>query len=422
MKKIVYLALVCTLVGILPAKAQFKLDGEVRPRTEFYNGTNSALAVEDNTPGLATQQRTRLYFYYKKDKLSFKFTPQYINFWGQQAQVNTSGSISVFEAWAAYDFTESITLQFGRQPISYGDQRFFGALAWAAPGRAHDAFVGKFKLGSSTLDAGFTFNQVGHVNDVNGNIGEAGNKSIQYVWFEGGSAKVLKYALMGANVVTETDPGIYYSYTTLGVIPTLKVSDKLTLDASAYLQFGQFRGTEIGGSLFSLSGTYKTGSIPITIGMDIVSGDDEGTTDKNETWKQQFGTNHKFYGLMDFFYVGEQPSMGLNDLFVKTAFKTGKKSKLITHLHYFSTNQEFTDEVDETGNRTDGYLGTEIDLIYNLNVSPEFNLKLGYSQLFADENFELFKAGSSSQVNNWAWLQLTLKTALFDSTEKITNP
>lgn len=416
MKKILYAILI--MVGISPAYAQFKLDGEVRPRTEFYNGTNSSLSAEDNTPGLATQQRTRLYFFYKKDKFAFKFTPQYINFWGQQGQTNTSGSISVFEAWAAYDVSESFTLKFGRQPISYGDQRFFGALGWAAPGRSHDAFIGKFKLGASTLDAGFTWNQVGHTNDVNGNIGEAGNKGIQYLWFDGAAAGSFKYSLMAANVVTETDPGLYYAYTTLGFIPTLKVGDKLTLNASAYVQFGEFRGTDIGGSLFALSGTYKTGSVPITVGFDMVSGDDESTTDKNETWKQQFGTNHKFYGLMDFFYVGEQPSFGLNDVFVKTVFKTGERSKLLTHVHYFSTNQEFTDEVAETGEQGDGYLGTEIDLIYDLMVSPEFNVKIGYSQLFADSSFELFKQGSADEINNWAWLQLTLKTSIFDSTDQ----
>ncbi|TRX59004.1 hypothetical protein FNH22_10770 [Fulvivirga sp. M361] len=416
MKKILYLLLMVS--GVSPAYAQFRLSGEVRPRTEFYNGTNSSLSGEDNTPGLATQQRTRLYFQYKKDKFTFKFTPQYINFWGQQAQTSTSGSISVFEAWAAYDISGSFTLKFGRQPISYGDQRFFGALAWAAPGRSHDAFVGKFKLGDATLHAGFTLNQVGHTNEVNGNIGDAGNKSIQYVWFDSPSAGDFKYSLMGANVVTETDPGQYYAYTTLGFIPTLKIGGKLTLDASAYVQFGQFLGTDIGGSLLALSGTYKTGSIPITVGVEMVSGDDESTADKNETWKQQFGTNHKFYGLMDFFYVGEQPSMGLNDIFVKTAFKTGKKSKLLTHIHYFSTNQEFTDEVAESGETADGYLGTEIDLIYDLKVSPEFNVKVGYSQLFADDSFELFKTGSSDETNNWAWLQLTLKTSIFDSTDQ----
>ena len=417
MKKNVYIA-VFILMCSLPVSAQFKLEAEVRPRTEVYNGTNSSLDVEDNVPGIATQQRTRLCFYYKKDKLTFKFAPQYINFWGQQAQTNTSGSISVFEAWAAYDVTQAFTLKFGRQPISYGDQRFFGALDWAAPGRAHDAFVGKLKVGSSALDGGFTFNQVGHINDVDGNIGAAGNKSLQYLWFDSGPSEGFKFSLMGANVVTETDPGIYYSYATFGFIPTWKLTGNFTLNASAYMQFGRFRGAKIGGSLFALSGTYKTGSTPITVGVDIVSGDDEGTVDKNETWKQQFGTNHKFYGLMDFFYVGEQPSMGLNDIFIKTAFKTGKKSKLLTHLHYFSANQEFTDEVAETGASTDGYLGTEVDLIYNLNISPEFNLKVGYSQLFADENFELFKPGSSDEINNWAWVQLTAKTTIFATTDK----
>lgn len=416
MKHLIYLSLFMIICA--KSYAQLSVSGQVRPRAEFYNGNNSGLSTEDNKPGFAIMQRTRLQLAFSNENVIVHFTPQYINFWGQYAETSTQGAVSIYEAWAGYKFSEKFTLQFGRQPISYGDQRFFGALDWAASGRAHDAFVGKWKTDKVSLDGGVTWNQVGFTNDINtfNNTGAASVKSLQYLWLTAGKED-FSYAGMVANVVTETDPGIYYAYTTIGVMPKVKLSDNFSLSASGYFQFGKFKGTKLGGSLFSIEGTYKAGKMPLTAGADIVSGDKEDTQGKNETWKQQFGTNHKFYGYMDFFYVGEQPSMGLNDFYVKTSFATGKKSKLITHLHYFTANQSFTDEISDTGVSASGYLGTELDLIYNLNISEELNFKLGYSQLFASENFELYKNGSSETINNWAWLQLNLNTSFLKSSK-----
>ena len=60
----------------------------------------------------------------------------------------------------------------------------------------------------------------------------------------------------------------------------------------------------------------------------------------------KYGTNHKFYGFMDYFYVGnghggtDAASAGLIDIYLKTAFKTGEKSSLAAHLHHFLSAEE----------------------------------------------------------------------------------
>ena len=400
------------------ARAQFSLTGEVRPRTELYNGNNTRLSESSDRVGVATQQRTRLYFKYASEEgIEFIFSPQVIHFWGQMPQAYDllgdgapgapESTFSVFEAYAKYKVNESYTLQVGRQAISYADQRWFGALGWAASGRAHDAFVNKFSFGKLSLDVGLALNQTRHTNGLDSAAIagiRAGYKSMQFAWatlpigdikLQGMFTNVTQTRSLSSSAVS------YDNLTTIGILPSYSKGD-ITLNASAYYQTS---GSERDAYLTAFDVTYKGLGLPITFGVDVVSGDDR-STEKSETWLQPFGTNHKFYGFMDFFYVGETPAFGLNDVYVKTVFKTGEKSKLIAFGHVFSTNQDtMNSESQEVG----GYLGSEIDLLFDYQVAKAFNLKLGYSAFFADELFETFKAGDSGSLNNWAWLQLTFK-------------
>ena len=420
----IYTTLIMSIIAITSGYAQLVISGEIRPRSELYNGTNNAKTSSDNRPGLATQQRSRITLTYTgtgdTEGLKVVLSPQLVSFWGQMPQAYDllgdgapgapEANFSVFEAYALYKFSDLFSLKFGRQAISYGDQRWFGALGWAASGRSHDAFVGKFSLSeSSNLDVGFTLNQTRHTNDPNVSLQNirAGNKSLQYIWYDTKLGESVKLPVMVTNVTNQdldtagVFDGTHTHVTTFGTMPTIKLSEQLTVDASAYYQFS---GDDHAASLFAISATYKSGKTPITIGADIVSGKAVDDTDtKTKTWLQPFGTNHKFYGLMDFFYVGETRQEGLNDFFVKTAFKTGEKSKLLAHVHHFIANKDYNSA--ENGELTKD-IGTEIDLIYNLNISKPFNLKLGYSQFFASEAFGVIP---SDDFNSWTWLQLTAK-------------
>jgi len=422
-------------MGSFMANAQFSLMGEIRPRTELYDGNNTGLATKDNRIGLATQQRTRLYFSYKDSTgLKIVFSPQVVNFWGQDPQFldllgdnapngEAEGTFSVFEAYAEYAANDWYTLKVGRQAISYADQRWFGALGWAATGRAHNAFVNKLSFGKAKVDVGVALNHTRHTNDFNltaNSAIRAGYKSLQYLWATIPASDQFKIQTMITNeVITNsaktTETAVDYSNrTTLGILPSFK-SDNIAVNASAYWQNGQ--GSFSGASLYAFDITYKGAGIPITLGADFVSGNDLSTDDKNERWAQPFGTNHKFYGLMDFFYVGEVPQSGLNDIYAKAVFKTGGKSKLIVMPHLFSTNQDF---IDSDGATVGGYLGTEIDLVFNLNVSKGFNFKLGYSTIFADDLLTEMPTptstaptrrlgGDAGEFSQWAWMQLTFK-------------
>ena len=409
------------LLAAQSVKGQFGITGEVRPRTELYGGNNSRLRNEGEKVGIATQQRTRLYFdYASEDGLKLVFSPQVVHFWGQMPQAYDllgdgapgapEGTFSVFEAYAQYKFSDVYTLKAGRQAISYGDQRWFGALGWAASGRAHDAFVNKFSFNDVSLDVGLAWNNTKHSQGIDSlaitNI-RGGYRGLQYLWLTI-PAGDLKVQAMATNVTSVSSlnsvDADHTNTVTFGLLPSYSKGD-VAINLSYYLQSNTSRNA----SLFAADLTYKGLGLPITLGADIVSGDDVSTSD-SETWLQPFGTNHKFYGLMDFFYVGETPSFGLNDFYLKSVVKTGEKSKLIGFVHYFTTNQDFVAASD--GSMVNGSLGTEVDLIYDHTIAKGVNLKLGFSTIFADELFEEFKAGSSDEFNTWAWLQLTFKPKL----------
>lgn len=324
MKKANYLTALLCFVLAYHAKAQLTVSGEIRPRAELYNGTNYTNKTADNVPGIAIQQRSRFTLTYMGSEetagLKIVFSPQLINFWGEMPQTwdllgagappKPDVNLSVFEAYAQYKISDVTTIKFGRQAISYGDQRWFGALQWAAAARAHEAIVAKFKIGGSTLDAGLAHSNTRHRNVAMVDNGRAGYKGLQYLWFEPGFEGSFKMPMLFNSYYNQKDPdedGLPNGNTwvvTVGAMPTLKVSDAFKLDASAYYQSS---GESHTASLFAISGTYKAGSTPVTIGADIVSGKayDDADSLKTKTWKQPFGTNHKFYGFMDFFYVGE---------------------------------------------------------------------------------------------------------------------
>lgn len=416
MKKIYLLSLLMLAMTSFVARAQFSLSGEIRPRTELYNGNNVRLATSDDRIGIATQQRTRLYFnYVDSTGLKIVFSPQVINFWGQSPQFVdlladgipggvAESTFSVFEAYAEYKASDWYTLKAGRQAISYGDQRWFGALGWAASGRAHDAFVNKLTFGKVNVDVGVALNQTRHTNGTNVAAIQgvrSGYKSLQYLWATFPVGKLKVQAMATNEVLNASAEGVeYQNRTTFGILPSLKTKD-VAINASAYWQTAD----NLSASLYAFDLTYKGLGLPITIGADIVSGDDASTAE-DEAWKQPFGTNHKFYGFMDFFYVGPGEAVGLNDFYIKTVLKTGGKSKLIAFVHQFSTNQEI---MNLEGEMESGSYGTEIDLVYNLNVSKGFNFKFGYSTIFATELLEAYKGGDSGQYSQWAWMQLTFK-------------
>jgi len=143
----------------------------------------------------------------------------------------------------------------------------------------------------------------------------------------------------------------------------------LALTAGAYYQGGKDKdGTSLSAYTSTLAVALTKKKFTYTLGWDYVSGNDAfSSSTTNHRFDPLYGTPHKFWGYMDYFYVGTgSPTGGLSDPFFK--IKYGSKNKRFSaglDYHYFSLAKDMK---DVNGNAIDKYLGSEFDLITNYSL------------------------------------------------------
>lgn len=419
----VFLALWLWLGAIASASAQFTLSGEIRPRAEFRDGFKT-INTEATDPAFFVEQRSRLYFDYQQEKLRFHLALQDVRIWGGTSQIykNDAALANLYEAWGAYQCSPRTTVRVGRQALNYDNARFLGNLDWAQQGRSHDAvkFVYQDTTGLS-LHVGAAYNQdyapleprnlFGTLYEVNGNY-----KTMQFVWLHRDWAEA-NVSLLIFNDGRQTADSSLAFRQTYGLVGTKQLGD-VKLNGELYYQGGKDAAErDVSAWLIAASVTFTTSLTPLTLGVDYLSGSDRNDTD-NRAFNPLYGTNHKFYGFMDFFYVGNNHGQagrtaGLLDIYAQAKFKLGEKSALVAHVHHFQSPTTVYAEEGSTEELSSS-LAEEIDLVYNLNISPEVNFKLGYSQLFSTESLEALKGRVERKgVNQWAWAMLTFQPTFF---------
>ncbi|WP_298500058.1 alginate export family protein [uncultured Algibacter sp.] len=405
------------------AIAQLEIGADIRPRFEYRHGFNN-LFPDNAEPGAFVVQRSRLNVKYSIDKLDVMMSMQDVSTWGDTRQIDatdSNNSFSLFQAWVEYHVNENWSTKLGRQVLSYDDQRILGGLDWAMQGRFHDAALIKYKKDSFIADFGFAFSQesqssVGNVFTIQGAFTY---KAMQFAYlkknWENSSASFL-FLNTGFQNFTGVDntiaDGVYYRQTA-GSYFTFPVN-KLKFKGSAYYQFGKSNeSTDLNAYQVSLEANYKPAKTLFALGFEMLSGTDQDGDTKNKSFFPLYGTNHKFNGFMDYFYVGNHANnVGLNDLYAKVVFNAGKNATLLTKAHYFSANADLS-------NNADNYFGTELDIVYNRNLMKDVTLSVGYSQLFASDSMSLIKSGlPNDNTNNWGWVQLKIQPTLFKSTNK----
>ncbi|MDT0647532.1 alginate export family protein [Zunongwangia sp. F260] len=396
----------------------FTLDADIRPRFEYRHGFGN-LFPDNTDPAAFVTQRSRLNFGYAADRLQVMVSVQDVSTWGDTRQIlinDGNDSFSLFQAWARMQLSDNWAAKVGRQVISYDDQRIFGGLDWAMQGRFHDAALLQYNKGSFAMDMGFAYGQeeqrlFGSPYMISGFFTY---KTMQYAHLKKtwtNSAVSLLFLNNGFQKFTGPDGNVadgVYNRQTAGSYFQFPLSS-LKFSGSAYYQFGQATPSQdLSAYQVSLEGIYKPGSTLFGLGAEFLSGTDQGSTGDNNSFFPLYGTNHKFNGFMDYFYVGNHANnVGLNDFYAKTVFKTGATSSLLLKAHYFSSNADLAGDADN-------YLGTEIDVVFTRPVVKNVVLNLGYSHMFASESMSLIKGGTTNEnTNNWGWAQLIINPRIF---------
>lgn len=434
MKRVIQIQIIALLLVLASEDllAQFTITGELRPRTEFRNGFKR-LREKSTDPAFFIEQRSRLYIDFKKDKIWMNIALQDVRIWGNNDQIYKSDPSlqNVYEAWARYAFDERYAFKVGRQAMNYDNARFMGNLDWAQQGRSHDAllFAKTDAERNCQLHLAFAFNQPYGFEPANLSgteyFGINNYKTMIFGWwnkkFDDGGLSVL-FHNDGRQVQADTSQAFRQTYAVLG---NYNLGD-IKLDGELYYQGGKDGfDLDVSALMFAIHGTYETDITPLTLGFEYLSGTAR-SEDTNKSFNPLYGTNHKFYGFMDYFYVGNghgqssgARSSGLIDVHLKTKFKLGQKSNLGANLHYFASPVKIYEGFGVNGDTYGSSLGTEIDLVYTLVLTKDVKFNLGYSQMFATETMEAVKGGGDkSTFNNWAWAMISFKPQLFTTAKE----
>jgi len=180
-----------------------------------------------------------------------------------------------------------------------------------------------------------------------------------------------------------------------------------------YFQTGKAAGDkDVAASMWSLNASYVVNpTLKITIASDWLSGND-GKDTKYKAFDVLYGTHHKFYGTMDYFYASPFISgltPGLWDNQLAFSLKTSSKITLALNYHHFRT----TTDVYSGGGELSRALGSEMDFQLTWNVMKDVTLLGGYSRMFGNDTMKAVKGGDPSRRQDWAWVSLNINPKIF---------
>ena len=453
--KRIFLGMALLFLGKNVSNAQLTATGQIRERTEARGGFGTLL--KDGQKGaLFNSQRTRLNLGYAGYRYKIYASLQDVRVWGQDASTinrttkEANNGLLLHEAWVDLSLIDTLSkiqnlsLKIGRQEIAYDDQKVLGSLDWLQQARRHDAIVLKYANKGWIADFGVAFNQnyasnpagqyvepnsgttynsipTGYPAGTNG-IGQA-YKSFQYAYigkkffFGDLSFLFFKDDFAKFKDATNTTPiqGVN-ARTTTGIYYNVNPTRKLNLNGSFYYQGGHDKtGTSISARLGSLTATYQVNrKLFLGAGADFLSGNDGNITSpsQNNQFDPLYGTPHKFWGYMDYFFVASPfGKQGLLNYFAKAKYLASDKTTLFLDVHGFESAAKLAGGLDN-------YLGTEIDFRATYKYTKVINLELGYSVMAAKNTM------ASAAVKNVVNPKLTAQFAylMLNITPNFLNP
>ncbi len=475
-------ALVVLITCNMGAFAQLNMTAQYRTRSEYRAGQGT-LPVRDDAGTFFTNHRLRLGVGYNMDRLKFYTAIQDVRIWGQDGSTisNADGkNLFLHEAWGELIFSDStwqkvadnFSLKIGRQELVYDDARLLGNLDWLQQGRRHDAAVLKWSKKFWFADIGVAYNQnretksaafydgtttnANFTGPVNGTNALTPNyKAFYYMYLRKnlgwGNASLLTFNDDFAKSPTSNS---VYSRHTLGGNLSGKAVRKIDFNAYGYYQTGKDnKGNNLSaytyGAGFLALVTRKLSAGP---GFDLMSGNNTVKSQyyvdgkaNNQSFDPLYGTPHKFWGYMDYFFVADgyaayTPtgatlgngsstilSPGLVNAFLKVRYKLIEKVNLSLDVHQFWAQNKVANRatIDST-DVLNKNLGTEVDFLINWGLTPAIMIETGYSAMFGSNTLDALKhsglTGSASRANrnnleqrnvgHWAYVMISVRPDL----------
>ena len=408
----------------LTVDADFLTRGELR-----YGGLTPADGDEIGEKNKASfiLGRTRLSAKYERSFFSARVEAQHSGTWGGAG----GGSIGVHEAWVQFAAPFGLFAKVGRQNIAYDDQRIFGNDDWAMTGYSHDILKVGYEGFGHKVHLLAAYNQ-NPSNMTGGNVylnGSQSYKAMEALWYHydipawhlGLSGVFLNVCLQ--NPFPDDDvPSESYQQQLAGGFVSFTPA-RWSVEAAYYHQMGRDEtGLPVDAWMASGKVSMKpSDAVQLFVGYDYLSGDEafaipgKGNMglirhEKIKGFNSIFGSHHKFYGAMDFFYVttyvnGFTP--GLQNAYGGCSWKPVPTVSLDASYHFFAVATRLKD--------VEKPLGHEVELSASWSFMKDACLSLGYSYMHGTETMELLKRASGNRNLHWGWLMLSITPRLFQT-------
>ncbi|MBO4722937.1 MAG: alginate export family protein [Muribaculaceae bacterium] len=397
----------------------FTVDAELLTRSELRLGGLPDNEEDNDNKAYFILERTRLGLDYERTFLKAHITAQHTAVWGQAG----GGSINLYEAWVQLTARNGLFAKIGRQVLNYDDERIIGSNDWAAAAQSHDLVKLGYENDRHKIHLMLAYNQ--NVESVNGGTeyrnGDKPYKLMQNLWYHYDHPRVpfgasLLFMNQGLQSQNESDLSKTYYQQLVGTYLSYR-PQRWSLEGSFYYQMGKNEnGIDISAWMASAKGTYSpSAQWTLNAGYDILSGDPYFAVPpggglglvQHKTIKgfsPVYGSHHKFYGAMDFFYMttyynGFTP--GLQNYYAGATFKPINKLVFDAAYHYFAIASNI-DNLDKP-------LGHELEISASYTPIKEVTVSAGYSYMHGTETMERLKRVDNERNLHWAWLNVLIR-------------
>lgn len=405
------------------AFAQFSLDAEFRPRSEFRQGFNQPLA-DDLKASWFTTQRTRLNFTHKSEWLNTRISVQNTRIFGEstvkQVMPLTTESFGLFEAWAELKLFADASLKIGRQGIQIDDGRLFGLGNWSLTGNSHDLALFRIQKNDSELRFAYAYgNQLVLNADTMFYSVRNMYKQLVLIHLTQKIGNHFNLSLLFSDESFEkskTDLDFYHRYTSGGTLSFSKLQSTLSASFGAFYQFGKSKAElDLDAFLLALKTKYTVNTrLSTNFGTDYYSGSKTNlAASKTNTFnKLPYGVNHSFNGFMQYWVA--LPKGGLIDYYGGLNWIANEKLNFELTFHSFRLAQEMKFDAGKTARK----LGSEADLVMNYQPSSNSRVQFGWCTYLVNDGTRLLKNQPQSgkyKFPQYAYLMLTINPVFFTS-------
>lgn len=417
---------VCLPLGVSAQSHLFTLDSDFMTRGEIRKGGTAQVDPEDPQGDFAAfllgrNRVTADYQLFTKEKqekpfLEINVSGQFCGTWGMGAPL----TFEAYEAWAAVNFGAGFFVKLGRQALSYDDQRVFGSDDWSLTGLSHDVLKLGYEGSGHKVHVFGAFNQ----NPANTNGGTYYTDGLQpykamaALWYHWDTPWIpLGISLLGINLTTQAEievvgqqEGVFNQQMLGGYL--LFHPKRWEVEAAGYYQMGK---EEHGMPIQAWMASAKVGFTAskqwkIYAGYDHLSGDENFSVPPGEYIGMQrhdvirgfsllYGSHHKFYGAMDFFYLSDYYggfTPGLQNAYIGAQWSPVPQLSLDLGYHFLATEAKLRN--------ADKPLGHEVEFSASYDLGHSMSISLGYSFMRGTKTMEVLKRTSEKRELHWAWL------------------